>query len=140
MTPGLRSLETYCTENLFSKMCLNQYYWRNNLKIDAGKSVGKLAEFLGNIKCPECNKRMEVRKGRYSYFLGCSGYPYCNGMRPIEAEWVQQYIVIFEPGGEILTCPNCGSPMKAVRGRRGVFLSCSAYPACRYTKGLEVIL
>lgn len=110
------------------------------LKINSGKSVGRLAGLLGNIRCLECNSRMEVRPGRYSYFLGCTKYPSCNGMRPIEAEWVQIYIDSLEPRPEVLTCPNCGSPMKAVKGRRGVFLSCSAYPACRYAKGLEVIL
>ncbi len=110
------------------------------LKINSGKSVGQSAELLGNIKCLECNSRMEVRPGRYSYFLGCTKYPSCNRKRPIEAEWVQVSIVSLEPRPEVLTCPNCGSPTKTVRGRRGVFLSCSAYPACRCAKGLEVML
>ncbi|MGI6627842.1 MAG: topoisomerase DNA-binding C4 zinc finger domain-containing protein [Bacillota bacterium] len=110
------------------------------LTISSGESVGRLAELLGNIRCRECNSRMEVRRGRYGYFLGCNNYPHCSGMRPIEAEWVQIYIDSLEPLPEVLTCPNCGSTMKEVRGRRGVFLSCTAYPACRHAKGLEVIL
>lgn len=30
-------------------------------------------------------------------------------------------------------CENCGKPMRVVRGRRGRFIGCSGYPACRTT-------
>lgn len=82
------------------------------LKISSGKSVGRLAELLGNITCPECNSRMEVRRGPYSYFLGCIDYPHCSGMRPIEAKWVQIYIDSLEPrpvSRAILISPLGGS-------------------------------
>jgi DNA topoisomerase-1 len=34
------------------------------------------------------------------------------------------------------TCPECGQPLLARRGRFGKFLACSAYPACRYTRNI----
>jgi DNA topoisomerase-1 len=34
------------------------------------------------------------------------------------------------------TCPDCGKPLLARRGRFGKFLACSAYPECRYTRNL----
>jgi DNA topoisomerase-1 len=33
-------------------------------------------------------------------------------------------------------CPDCGKPLVARRGKRGVFLGCSGYPKCRHTESL----
>ena len=30
-------------------------------------------------KCPRCGSRMDLRRGRYGKFYGCSRYPYCKG-------------------------------------------------------------
>src|SRR6058998_1712402 len=40
-----------------------------------------------------------------------------------------------EPAGE--ACPECGAELLRRRGRFGMFLACSAYPACRYTRDLK---
>ncbi len=37
------------------------------------------------------------------------------------------------PGG-VDTCPRCGLPLRTVKGRRGPFIGCTGYPACRYTR------
>ncbi|MDH4358902.1 MAG: type I DNA topoisomerase [Candidatus Berkelbacteria bacterium] len=34
-------------------------------------------------KCPKCGSDLKVVKGRYSPFIGCSGYPKCNYMEKI---------------------------------------------------------
>jgi ssDNA-binding Zn-finger/Zn-ribbon topoisomerase 1 len=34
-------------------------------------------------------------------------------------------------GGRTYICDKCGAPMKPKTGRRGPFLSCSNYPACK---------
>ncbi len=34
------------------------------------------------------------------------------------------------------TCPKCSGPLKVVNWKGRRFLGCSAYPSCRYTKGL----
>ena len=34
-------------------------------------------------------------------------------------------------------CPECGKPLKEQWGRFGKFISCSAYPECRYTRNLD---
>ncbi len=31
--------------------------------------------------CPECNKKMKSRTGKYGVFWGCSDYPNCKGTR-----------------------------------------------------------
>src|SRR6059058_5078460 len=40
-----------------------------------------------------------------------------------------------EPAGE--ACPECGKELLRRRGRFGMFLACSAYPDCRYTRDLN---
>lgn len=34
-------------------------------------------------------------------------------------------------------CPQCQSPLQLKRGKQGLFLGCSAYPACDYIKPLH---
>jgi predicted RNA-binding Zn-ribbon protein involved in translation (DUF1610 family) len=36
----------------------------------------------------------------------------------------------------IQMCPNCGSKLVLRNGKRGKFYGCSAYPKCRFTKGI----
>ena len=42
-----------------------------------------------------------------------------------------------EKVGEI--CPECGSELVYRNGRYGRFISCSAFPSCRYTRQIEVV-
>lgn len=40
------------------------------------------------IVCPKCHKRgMAERKGPYGSFLGCAGYPLCDGKAKIDSAW-----------------------------------------------------
>ncbi|HOB31116.1 MAG TPA: AAA domain-containing protein [Bacillota bacterium] len=110
------------------------------LTVGAGKSVGKLASFLEETKCPECGSNMEVRKGKYGYFLGCIMYPRCKGMMPIQVQRVQDYLDYMRKQGEGLDCPRCKSPIEARKGKYGLFLSCSLYPQCKYSEKIDVIL
>lgn len=34
-------------------------------------------------------------------------------------------------------CPRCGSPLRVVNGKNGLFYGCSAYPRCNYTHHLN---
>jgi DNA topoisomerase-1 len=40
-----------------------------------------------------------------------------------------------EPTGEI--CPDCGEELLRRRGRFGMFLACSGYPGCKYTRNVD---
>ena len=40
-----------------------------------------------------------------------------------------------EPTGE--TCPECGEELLRRRGRFGMFLACSGYPGCKYTRNVD---
>ena len=44
----------------------------------------------------------------------------------------------FEPNPALENpCPQCGSQLRKVLGRRGPFLGCTRYPECRYTRSLN---
>jgi DNA topoisomerase-1 len=40
--------------------------------------------------CPECGSAMKLRQGRKGWFLGCSKYPRCRGVRELSAEVLEQ--------------------------------------------------
>ena len=36
-------------------------------------------------------------------------------------------------------CPQCGAPLQMKQGKKGLFLGCSAYPACDYLRPLHKV-
>lgn len=36
------------------------------------------------MECPFCHKKLEKKKGKYGYFIGCTGYPKCKYTRKID--------------------------------------------------------
>jgi DNA topoisomerase-1 len=40
--------------------------------------------------CPECGAAMKLRQGKKGYFLGCSKYPRCRGVRELSPEMLEQ--------------------------------------------------
>jgi DNA topoisomerase-1 len=81
-------------------------------------------EHSGKI-CEKCGKEMTVRKGRYGYFLGCTGYPKCKNIVSLDG-------VSNNTG---VKCPKCGkNDLVEKRTRRGgkVFWGCSGYPKCKF--------
>ena len=49
-----------------------------------------------NVPCPECDKPMQLRDGRYGRFFSCVEYPTCRGVRNL-----QQRAVFMTPDGSI---------------------------------------
>ena len=82
-----------------------------------------LKEKLQGETCDLCGAEMIVRSGRFGYFLGCSQYPKCKGIKNIDPKGEKEIEV---------DCPLCGQG-KIVKkfSRRGPFYACSAYPDCR---------
>ena len=76
-----------------------------------------------DIKCPNCGKPMVVRTSRFgSQFLGCSGYPECKTMMPLNAtqESAQQEPEVCEE-----KCEKCGSDMIFKVGPYGKYMECT---------------
>jgi DNA topoisomerase-1 len=73
--------------------------------------------------CEECGRPMQVRWGKYGRFLGCSGYPECKNIRPLE-----------KPVELGIRCPSCEKGnLQEKKSRRGkLFFGCDRYPQCRF--------
>jgi ssDNA-binding Zn-finger/Zn-ribbon topoisomerase 1 len=124
------------------------------------EEAAKIAELEAKTKderCPICGKTMEVKRGRFGYFLGCSDYPKCKGISKI---WNKTGF----------KCPNCaaklqdeqartplstdGSPStnsgqsasskligdvveKKGRGRGKPFYACTRWPDCEFIVNIK---
>ncbi|MFW5867874.1 MAG: type I DNA topoisomerase [Armatimonadota bacterium] len=89
-----------------------------------------------DYECPECGKNLLLRTGRRGRFFGCSGYPECTFTANVGPEGEPQERA--KPMETEESCPDCEDGVLLVReGRRGKFLGCSNFPACRYTRDYE---
>ena len=73
--------------------------------------------------CPKCDSPLLIREGRYGKFIGCSNYPECKHIEPLE-----------QPEDTGVNCPVCnkGKMLKRKSRRGKIFFSCSEYPECDY--------
>jgi len=76
-----------------------------------------------NETCEQCGRQMQLKWGKYGKFLGCSGYPECTNIRPLE-----------KPVDLGIKCPECKEGnLKERKSRRGkVFYGCDRYPECKF--------
>jgi len=83
--------------------------------------------------CEKCGRPMVRRKGRYGFFLGCSGYPECTNIVRLGRDGrAEEAAKEAETTDEV--CERCGRPMAVRRGRYGPFLGCTGYPECKNIK------
>ncbi|HEU0075176.1 MAG TPA: type I DNA topoisomerase [Dehalococcoidia bacterium] len=89
------------------------------------ENAPKVVQETGEL-CPECERPLIRRFGRFGPFFACSGFPECRYTRQ-DGEPAEP-----EPTNE--TCDICASPMVTKRGRFGAFYACTKYPDCKGTK------
>ncbi len=78
-------------------------------------------------KCPECNKPLVVKQGKFGLFLACSGYPACKYTESLQSE--------IENSRTGVKCPEngCNGEITQKKSRRGkIFYGCNKYPDCRF--------
>jgi DNA topoisomerase-1 len=80
--------------------------------------------------CDLCGKPMQLKRGRFGQFLGCTGYPECRNIRKI----AKSGAVAPPPVPLDEKCPVDGAQLVRRFGRFGEFISCSNYPKCKYIK------
>jgi DNA topoisomerase-1 len=80
--------------------------------------------------CDLCGKPMQMKRGRFGPFLGCTGYPDCRNIRKIAKSGAAAPPPV--PLDE--KCPLDGAQLVRRFGRYGEFISCSNYPKCKYIK------
>jgi DNA topoisomerase-1 len=93
---------------------------------------GPPAPELPEQTCEKCGKPMAVKRGRFGFFLACSGYPECRNTKKI----VMKEGAATAVSDTLLEekCPECGSNLVLKHGRYGQFTACSNYPQCKYVK------
>ena len=81
-------------------------------------------------ECDKCGKDMVVRASARGAFWGCTGYPKCKNLIPIEGAKIDG---LEKPAAETteFPCPNCGKMLNKRSGRFGPFFGCSGYPECK---------
>ena len=79
-----------------------------------------------NVLCPVCGKPMILRTSRFgSKFYGCSGYPKCRGLIPVNEEISA-------------VCPKCGGKVVKRRSKKGrTFYGCANYPDCDFVSSIQ---
>ncbi len=88
-----------------------------------GRAPRPAAEVVADRSCPECHAPLVMRQGRFGPFVGCSTYPKCRYIEPLDP-----------PKDTGVPCPEChkGSLRERKSKRGKAFYSCSGYPKCRY--------
>ena len=109
----------------------------SNLVAEKDKTVTKeeVTHQPTDKPCPECAEgKLVIKLGRFGRFYGCSRFPECNYMAPLEEEAAAE--AEFKKQAEGEKCPECGAAMAVKRSRFGPFLGCTKYPDCKGTKPL----
>jgi len=102
---------------------------------DAIYNAKKEMEEVSNEVCEKCGSPMIIKWGRYGQFLGCSGYPECQNIKPYNNG--DEPVPEAEPTDEV--CDKCGKPMVIKRSRKGSrFLACTGYPECKNAKSISI--
>lgn len=71
-------------------------------------------------KCPECDKFLVIRTGRFGKFLACSGFPECKHTESFEVAIDAK-------------CPLDSGEIIAKKTRKGkIFYGCKNYPQCKF--------
>lgn len=103
--------------------------YTRNLSDDANQAAAE-SEVIADRVCPQCSSALLIKQGRYGKFIGCSGYPNCKFIEPLE-----------KPGDTGIECPEChlGTMLKRKSRYGKFFYSCSKYPDCKYATWNEPI-
>lgn len=91
-------------------------------------AIKQAPEVIEGRSCPNCQSPLHVKFGRYGKFIGCSKYPECKYLEPLE-----------KPTDTGIECPACKKEHLLKRKSRygKIFYSCAGYPKCKYAVWYE---
>ncbi|MGB8366753.1 MAG: DNA topoisomerase, partial [Candidatus Babeliales bacterium] len=118
---------------------LKNFYktFQKDLEIFRGKKNKTKKEMLTDIACQQCKKeKLMIRFGKAGEFLGCAGYPECTFTSNFSRDEQGKITLVQTEKPKILKekCPNCGKPLREIKGKFGDFIACSGYPSCKFIK------
>lgn len=87
----------------------------------AEEELAKMAEQFAKKTCPNCGSAMEVKKGRFGFYLACTKYPECKTTESINVSLG-------------ISCPECkeGELVERKTRRGKPFYGCNRYPKCKF--------
>lgn len=89
-------------------------------KASAGLEKIEIKDEEAGRPCPQCDRPLLIKHGRFGKFIACSGFPECRYTESINME-------INVP------CPRCGQPVVQLKSRKGrIYYGCKSYPACEF--------
>lgn len=101
---------------------LSEFYTPFIETVDSAKKNMPKVLIESDVVCPKCGKKMIVRTSRFgTQFLGCSGYPECKTMMPLNKDG--SVAPVDEKSDE--KCEKCGSEMIVKVGPYGKYLQCT---------------
>lgn len=116
-------------EDKLDEIAEKKAVWNNVLKefygpfietVNNAKQNMEKINIESDVECPKCGKKMLVKNSRFgTQFLGCSGYPECKTMMPLNGEANQ------EPEKSDEKCEKCSSEMIIKTGPYGKYLQCT---------------
>ena len=113
---------------------LKEFYTPFNDTVNSAKQNMPKVLIESDVVCPNCGKKMIVRTSRFgTQFLGCSGYPECKTMMPLNKDGTAAPVE--EKSDE--KCEKCGSEMIIKTGPYGRYLQCTN-DECKHRKRLVV--
>ena len=95
---------------------------KNFKRSDTGEIEIAVEEVVDEA-CEKCGRPMLLRFGKFGKFLGCSGYPECKNIQPLQ-----------KPVDLGIKCPECKEgDIKERKSRWGkIFYGCDKYPDCKF--------
>lgn len=91
---------------------------------NAYEKMEKVEDEQVGRECPKCSKPLfykRTKKGG-SKFIGCSGYPDCTYLEPLEQPKILDDL-----------CPECNSQLLMRKSKKGsLFVGCKSFPKCNY--------
>jgi len=121
---------------------ISRFYEPFKKELDAA-SEGMLSMrgvgFSTDLKCPKCNKLLNVKVGKNGSYLACNGYPDCTYTCNYERDEKGKIHPVEPLSDEVSDkiCEKCDKPMLLKHGRYGPFLACSGYPDCKNTQSVN---
>ncbi|DAB21233.1 TPA: DNA topoisomerase I [Candidatus Gastranaerophilales bacterium HUM_21] len=113
---------------------LKDFYTPFTETVDSAKKNTPKVLIESDVVCPKCGKKMIVRTSRFgTQFLGCSGYPECKTMMPLNKDG--SAAPVDEKSDE--KCEKCGSEMIVKVGPYGKYLQCTN-DECKHRKRIVI--
>lgn len=119
-TAGMEDkLDNIAEEKAVWNEVLKEFYDPFIETVNNAKQNMEKVNIESDVVCPNCGKKMLVKNSRFgTQFLGCSGYPECKTMMPLNGE-------VQEPEKSDEKCEKCGSEMLIKVGPYGKYLQCT---------------